>query len=68
MKYRVIFEKGQESWGANVPDLPECGVAGERKDEVEQLIKEAMRFHIEGLEKAGENVPEPSYFASVISV
>jgi predicted RNase H-like HicB family nuclease len=32
----------------------------ETKEEVEQLIAEAITFHIEGLLEAGAPVPEPS--------
>lgn len=68
MEYTVIFEKGPTSWGAYVPDLSGCGAAAETQEEVEQLIKEAIVFHIEGLRKAGEKIPEPYHFAQVISV
>ena len=68
MKYTVIFEKGPTSWGAYAPDLPGCGVAAETQEEAGQLIKEAIQFHIKGLQKAGEKIPEPSHFAEVISI
>lgn len=49
MRYAVIIEKGPESYGAYVPDLPGCVAAGATRDEVMTLIQEAMTFHIEGL-------------------
>ena len=60
MKYVVIVEKGPNSWGAYVPDLPGCVAAGETREEVVQLIREAIEFHIEGLKAEGEPVPHPS--------
>jgi len=60
MKYMVIIEKGSKSWGAFVPDLPGCVAAGESRDEVMRLIKEAMEFHLEGLKAAGASIPQPS--------
>ena len=68
MPYTIIFEKGPTSWGAYAPDLPGCGVAAETKEEAEKLIKEAITFLIEGLQKSGESPPEPAYFAQVISI
>ena len=49
MQYLVIFEKGQNSYGAYVPDLPGCVAVGETMEEVRRLIAEAIEFHIEGL-------------------
>ena len=62
MRYAVVIEKGETSYGAYVPDLPGCVAAAETKEEVEQLIREAIQFHIEGLREEGLPVPEPSSF------
>ncbi len=56
----MIYEQDSTSWGAWVPDLPGCVAAGESRDEVEQLIAEAIEAHIESLREQGEPVPEPS--------
>ena len=53
MQYVVIFEKGENSYGAYVPDLPGCVAVGETMDEVRRLIAEAIQFHIEGLREEG---------------
>jgi len=68
MKYMVVIEKGETGYGAHVPDLPGCIAAGETREEVLQLIKEAIEFHIEGLRKAGEQVPSPSSASEFIEV
>ena len=49
MHYLVVLEEGRESFGAYVPDLPGCIVAGESREEALALIREAIEFHIEGL-------------------
>lgn len=59
MEYTVVLEKGESSYGAFVPDLPGCIAAGESKEEVLDLIKEAIEFHIEGLKEEGETIPMP---------
>lgn len=53
MQYMVVVERGPASWGAYVPDLPGCVVAGETRDEVLRLIREAVEFHLEGLKEGG---------------
>ena len=60
MEYVVIYEKGDSSYGAYVPDLPGCFALGETLEEVQTLIDEAIEFHIEGLQEDGEDVPQPS--------
>lgn len=68
MQYLVIVEKGPTSYGAYVPDLPGCIATGESRDEVLQLIREAIEFHIEGLREDGQPVPEPSSVSAVVDV
>ena len=68
MKYAVIIEKGEDGYGAYVPDLPGCIAAGDTKDEVIKLIQEAIEFHIEGLREDGHSIPEPSSTIEIIEV
>lgn len=60
MRYAVIIEEGENSFGAYVPDLPGCVAVGETREEVLKLIEEAIEFHIEGLQEDGQPIPEPS--------
>jgi predicted RNase H-like HicB family nuclease len=60
IKYAVVIEKGQSSYGAYVPDLPGCIAVPETKSEVEKLIAEAITLQIESLREHGDAVPEPS--------
>lgn len=68
MKYMVVVEKGKTGYGAHVPDLPGCIAVGDTRDEVLELIKEAIEFHIEGLQQAGEKVPLPSSESEFVDV
>jgi predicted RNase H-like HicB family nuclease len=49
MKYLIIYEKSNLGWGAYSPDLPDLGAAGNTLDEVKDLIREAIEFHLEGM-------------------
>lgn len=68
MKYLVIYERGENSWGAYVPDLPGLGVAGSTLEEVKQLVREAVEFHVEGLRENGDPVPEATVQTEYITV
>ena len=68
MKYLVVVEKGANSFGAYVPDLPGCAVVGETREEALQLIREALALHVESLRKAGGPVPEPASTTEYVHV
>ena len=59
MRYLVVYEKGDSSYGAYVPELPGCIAVGDTLKEVQTLIREAIEFHIEGLQEDGDPVPQP---------
>lgn len=62
------FPYGSTSYGAYVPDLPGCVAVGETRDEVLALIREAVRLHVDDLQKSGQPVPPPSTTSEVIDV
>jgi len=68
LRYAVVVEKGETSFGAYVPDLPGCIAAAETKEEVLRLIHEAIEFHVEGLREHGEPIPEPSSSIEYVEV
>lgn len=67
-EYTVIYECGERNRSAYVPDLPGCIATGKTREEVEQRIREAIEFHIEGLRLRGDAVPKPSVEAGTVSV
>ena len=60
MKYAVVIEKAEGNYSAYVPDLPGCIATGATIGEVENEIREAIAFHIEGMREDGVAVPEPT--------
>lgn len=68
MRYMVVIEKGETSFGAYVPDLPGCVAVGETEEEVKQLIQEAIEFHIEDLAENGAAIPTPSSKSEYVEV
>ena len=68
MRYTVLIEKGETSYGAYVPDLPGCVAVGETIEEVKTLIAEAIEFHIEGMREDGLPIPKPTSLAPEVEV
>ncbi|MGO8989293.1 MAG: type II toxin-antitoxin system HicB family antitoxin [bacterium] len=68
MKYMVVIEKGKSSFGAHVPDLPGCIAVGKSREEVLELIKEAIELHIESLRESGKEIPSPSSVGEYVEV
>jgi predicted RNase H-like HicB family nuclease len=60
MRYAVVIEKADGNYSAYVPDLPGCVATGESIIAVEVNIRDAIRFHIDGLKQDHVPVPEPS--------
>ena len=67
-RYMVVVERGESSWGAHVPDLPGCVAVGETREEVLQIIREAIELHIDSLKQDGLPVPSPSSEGEFVEV
>jgi predicted RNase H-like HicB family nuclease len=60
MRYAVVIEKAEGNYSAYVPDLPGCVATGATKEEIEGNIREAIRFHLDGLREDGVPIVEPT--------
>ncbi len=68
MKYTIVIEKATDNYSAYVPDLPGCVAAADTRDEVIELMREAIEFHLEGLRRDGDPVPPSQTTATQIDV
>jgi len=66
MRYAVVIEKAEGNYSAYVPDLPGCIATGATVPEVEAEIRDAIRFHIDGLIADGLSVPSPTSIAEYV--
>ncbi|MCC6446296.1 MAG: type II toxin-antitoxin system HicB family antitoxin, partial [Armatimonadetes bacterium] len=57
MRYAIVIEKADGNYSAYVPDLPGCVSTGHTIEEVEREIREAIRFHLQGLREDGLPIP-----------
>lgn len=60
MRYAVVIEKVNGNYSAYVPDMPGCVATGQTQDEVNANIREAIRFHLDGLREDGVPIPKPA--------
>jgi predicted RNase H-like HicB family nuclease len=68
MRYLVVVDKGPNSFGAHVPDLPGCVAVGESRGEVLALIREAIEFHLDGMRDDGLAIPVPSSTSELVEI
>lgn len=66
MRYAIVIEKADGNYSAYVPDLLGCIATGETVQAVEREIREAIRFHVEGLKADGMPVPAPTSIADYV--
>jgi predicted RNase H-like HicB family nuclease len=68
MRYAIVIEKTDSNYSAYVPDLPGCIATAATVKEVEEEIREAIRFHIDGLREDGLPIPAPTSIAEYADV
>ncbi len=59
-RYLILIEADDAGCSAYAPELPGCVATGASREDVEREMRDAIAFHVEGLQEAGEPVPEPS--------
>ncbi|SQI38620.1 Uncharacterised protein family (UPF0150) [Leminorella richardii] len=57
MLYPVAIDRGEESLGVRVPDIPGCFSGGDDYQDALISVKEAIEAHIELLVEDGDDVP-----------
>jgi predicted RNase H-like HicB family nuclease len=68
MRYAIVIENAGGNYSAYVPDLPGCIATGETLAGTEQAIREAIKFHLDGLREDGAPIPPPSSRVEYVEV
>ena len=68
MQYLVVVEKTATGFSAYSPDLPGCVSTGSTREEIDNNIREAIEFHLEGLRQEGYELPPPSTYSTYIDI
>jgi predicted RNase H-like HicB family nuclease len=56
-RFAVIVEKGEHNYSAYSPDLPGCVTTGNTVEETLDNMKEAISFHLKGLQEDAQSIP-----------
>jgi predicted RNase H-like HicB family nuclease len=64
----VIIEKGENSYGAYSPDVPGCVAVGDTREEVEQIMRDALLAHLELMREENLPLPESQVIAKYMDI
>ncbi len=68
MKYAVVIERTGTGFSAYVPDLPGCVGTGATVEQLEEDMRAAIEFHLDGMKEDGTPVPAPSASVEYLEV
>ena len=68
MKYLALIEKTGTGYSAYSPDLDGCIAVGATLEEVEENVREAVRFPGEEMRAEGLSVPPPSTLSTYVDI
>ncbi len=66
MKFAIVIERAGQNYSCYVPDLPGCVATGATVGEAEANVREAIRFHLDGMKEDGLPVPQPNALCEYI--
>lgn len=67
-KYVIVLANAGRNWSGYAPDLPGLGWTGANREECEANAAAAIEFHLEGLRRNGDAVPEPASEVSSVLI
>jgi predicted RNase H-like HicB family nuclease len=67
-KYLIVIEKTETGFSAYSPDLLGCVSTGQTRAEVERNMREAIEFHIDGMQEEGYPIPKPTAESAYLEV
>lgn len=59
LQYMAVFEQTPNNYCAYVPDVPGCISTGKTWKKMQEMIVEAVTFHIESMLEDGDPLPQP---------
>ncbi len=68
MKYLIVIEKTETGYSAYSPDLLGCVSTGSTPEETEKNMREAIKFHLDGMREEGMEIPSPSTVSAYVEV
>ncbi|AFZ35296.1 Uncharacterized protein family UPF0150 [Stanieria cyanosphaera PCC 7437] len=68
MQYLIVIETTETGYSAYSPDLPGCVSTGATREELEQNMREAIEFHLDGLKAENLEIPQPTTSSAYVEV
>ena len=57
-KFVVVYEQTPNNYAAYLPELPGCVSTGKNWDHIQEMIQEAVTFHLESMLEDGDPIPQ----------
>ena len=67
-RFLIVIERTSTGYSAYSPDVPGCVATAATRKSVENRIKGAIQFHIEGLREEGYELPKPKSYSAYVDV
>ena len=67
-RFLIVIEETPTGFSAYSPDVQGCVSTGRTREEVEQNMREAIQFHLDGLREDGMPLPKSSCSAVYVEV
>jgi len=68
MKYLIVVEETSTGFSAYSPDIDGCVTTGKTRQEVHENMREALAFHLEGLQLEKQKIPAPHTYSDYIEL
>ena len=68
MQYLIVIEKTETGYSAYSPDLPGCISTVATREELEKNMREAIKFHLDGLKAENLEIPQPTTSSTYVEV
>lgn len=68
MKFLIVIEKTKRGFSAYSPDLPGCVATGATRRTVENSMRKAIEFHLDGLREDGRRIPAPRSYSAYVDI
>ena len=66
--YIVVFGKTPNNYAAFSPDIPGCVSTADTPEEMRRMMREAIEFHFDGLDRDGYPIPLPTSWVETAEV
>lgn len=67
-KFLIVVEKTKTGFSAFSPDVTGCVATAKTPQAVEKRMKEAIKFHLEGLKMEGQKLPKPHTYSTYLTL